>query len=518
MLARRGPPDKRPLPPTPNQQSSPVVAAQENSNESPQHIKNGSNIRPPQSLSKIPASPYSASTTTINSNNNNNPSVPNGNLTIGDPNEITVVPATKHSMLEKFKLFNQKDKSDRSVKSHVSKRTSSSSGFSSARSERSDSSLSLNEGHNNLIVKGGKMEGNSLKRPESNLTVSTTPLTKSKLMSPKSKEVSKLVVKTEKKVTSKDRKENEIDAQTPTKTQKLTKPESKLKHSPATVTQQGFLQPPKGMIHQNGITTSIPKPMAAIKGTSKPSEKQILSDSKTNSLSRNASPSHSYNKYNEKMQIVNPLGLNGVNRSPMHQQILNQSQQNLMNDSYHSNSTGPQSNSSQSSVIYRPSSESGSDVYHSNVPNVPPKNPIPNRKIENYKDPLMINDENTNNSKYNTISARITINNHTMQDNEKDLRVQPMKSLLRGYNNHLTLPTRGARGGQQHYISDYNEDLGEGYHSDGGVLRKMQARYSDTIENGYLSEGGGARIMAHRQHFLNNMRTRTQLPTTIEER
>ncbi|KAK3907518.1 Protein sickie, partial [Frankliniella fusca] len=52
------------------------------------------------------------------------------------------------SMLDKFKLFNNKDKTDKIKSSSsgttgVSKRTSSSSGFSSARSERSDSSTSL---------------------------------------------------------------------------------------------------------------------------------------------------------------------------------------------------------------------------------------------------------------------------------------------------------------------------------------------------------------------------------------
>ncbi|CAL4080352.1 unnamed protein product, partial [Meganyctiphanes norvegica] len=65
------------------------------------------------------------------------------NRTSSSPQTIT----TKHkdSMLDKFKLFNHKDKDTRQKanKTSVSKRTSSSSGFSSARSERSDSSNSL---------------------------------------------------------------------------------------------------------------------------------------------------------------------------------------------------------------------------------------------------------------------------------------------------------------------------------------------------------------------------------------
>jgi len=61
-------------------------------------------------------------------------------------------------MLDKLKLFN-KEKQQNAVnaasvasKSQIqSKRTSSSSGFSSARSERSDSSLSLNDGHGSQL-------------------------------------------------------------------------------------------------------------------------------------------------------------------------------------------------------------------------------------------------------------------------------------------------------------------------------------------------------------------------------
>ena len=56
------------------------------------------------------------------------------------------VQQNKNSVLDKFKLFNNKDKNQERAKqasSGVSKRTSSSSGFSSARSEHSDSSTSL---------------------------------------------------------------------------------------------------------------------------------------------------------------------------------------------------------------------------------------------------------------------------------------------------------------------------------------------------------------------------------------
>ncbi|XP_069979691.1 protein sickie isoform X5 [Penaeus vannamei] len=73
-----------------------------------------------------------------------------GNHALASPYHATSAPPAKQkdSMLDKFKLFNHKEKEARNKttsksSSGVSKRTSSSSGFSSARSERSDSSTSL---------------------------------------------------------------------------------------------------------------------------------------------------------------------------------------------------------------------------------------------------------------------------------------------------------------------------------------------------------------------------------------
>ncbi|KAG0703728.1 hypothetical protein GWK47_002791 [Chionoecetes opilio] len=76
--------------------------------------------------------------------NNNNTA---GNHVHASPYHSPAPPAKhKDSMLDKFKLFNHKEKDARTKttsSSGVSKRTSSSSGFSSARSERSDSSTSV---------------------------------------------------------------------------------------------------------------------------------------------------------------------------------------------------------------------------------------------------------------------------------------------------------------------------------------------------------------------------------------
>lgn len=104
---------------------------------------------------------------------------------------------TKHSMLDKLKLFN-KDKisceKQNSKSTAVSKRTSSSSGFSSAKSERSDSSLSLNESSNapNAHIKSSNLLGPKTIRQQSD-TLSkdkSSKNVKSKLVNSKSPKAS----------------------------------------------------------------------------------------------------------------------------------------------------------------------------------------------------------------------------------------------------------------------------------------------------------------------------------------
>ena len=132
-------------------------------------------------------------------------------------------------------------------------------------------------------------------------------------------------------------------------------------------------------------------------------------------------------------------------------------------------------------------------------------------------------------NKFHTIPSKIV---GTIYEEDKPLNVQPMRPLLRGYNSHVTLPTRGARG-THHFVSDFcDNELNQGYCSDGDSLRFSSSRalpngpagrYHD-IDNGYLSEGSSGISLqqhahaSHGKHFLSMMRARTQLPTTIEER
>lgn len=247
--------------------------------------------------------------------------------------------------------------------------------------------------------------------------------------------------------------------------------------------------------------TSIPKPMAAIKGTSK--QVDFKKDENFDVIKVNG------NQHSEKTLVVNPLTM-----TPLHNQLQNVSSQS-MSDSIHSASTNnhSHSNSSESSVIYRPSaSESGSEFYHSNVP-MQHRNPIPNRKLDHFNDPLL-----ANGNKFNTIPSKLNgggqMATTIFEEQQQQPRgaTTPLRSIIRNYNNHVTLPTRGARGGQ-HLVNGYYDENSQGYCSDGDALRKTPIRYTD-VENGYLSEGGGV----INPTFMSLFRNRPQLPTTIEER
>lgn len=506
---------------------------------------------------KIPASPYSTQVTTLNINNNNNNlhhhssvGIPNGNVT-NIPSAAAPPGGQKQSMLEKLKLFNSKEKVDKTSKSTISKRTSSSSGFSSARSERSDSSLSLNDNQVITVDRKVLVNGGGKKVVESKVSSSSKS---SKLISSKGKGESKVVggkglgggAKGKEPETHIPKQKIPTTAMTTSATSKI---ESKLK--PGSVGRTGKLdaksesktslvqpQPvkPMAVAPPSSVSTGIPKPMAAVKGTSKPVQQPILVDGPS------AKTREEMAKLDRALAgLQNGLGSptpNGNNLlgSPLHHKAP-PGPPSSMSDSMHSNSTqgasmGQHSNSSESSsVVYRPSgSESGS--------NSPQKSSSPR---SNATGSFLFNDVNlntANNNKFNTVPSKILntnptsappLPNGTIYENhavdstaDKSLTtVMPMRPLLRGYNSHVTLPTRGARG-HHHFISEYCDGPnGTGYCSDGDALRKIPARYSDSMDNGYLSEGSGGPSMhlVGKQFIGSSLRNhRTPLPTTIEER
>lgn len=427
-------------------------------------------------------------------------------------------PTTKHSMLDKLRLFNK----EKSNKSQISKRTSSSSGFSSARSERSDSSVSLNE---HQQATSGKNESKS---------TDTASSAKSSSKSSSNSSSSKLLSSKPKKEKDKNKKQTNsssvdhyhdsnitiVDTKIlppkTTTTSSMTKSNSSSSKDIKSPASGDIKKPPLKKLDvksesrtslssissnktQNSSVmtasgTGIPKPMAAIKGTTK-------------------APS-------EVSQSPVPVGPNQV-----------QIPQKMENNNFDKpvNGNHPET--------YR----EVNDIMHTSLTT---KN-VPNRKIDNFGQVIHQSNEN-NGNKYHTVPSKLV--NATIYEEENKQQhqqqggtgspippqaVQPMRPLLRGYNSHVTLPTRGARGGQLHghhnhptsssnasdsYCGDGGgSDSGSGYCSDGDALRKLtqvsSARFSsDCLENGYMSEGG-----TPTKHYLSVIRARSQLPTTIAE-
>lgn len=174
----------------------------------------------------------------------------------------------KHSMLDKLKIFKKVENEKTQIQ--IPKRTSSSSGFSSARSERSDSSLSSSD------VSGLSTSSSKTKIP----AVPDTPTKSTKILSYKSKD---------------DPKKKKTELEQPTKLQKISQnakqqvsqPDSKLKLQVGRKVDvdsktSSLLQQPRVLTSPTNSQTQIgiPKPVAAIKGTTKVvEEEKIVEDS-----------------------------------------------------------------------------------------------------------------------------------------------------------------------------------------------------------------------------------------------
>jgi hypothetical protein len=412
---------------------------------------------------KIPTSPYSTSNGSL---------LTNSNL---QQQQQQQQPPQKQSMLGKLKLFG-KDKTE-IPKTQLSKRTSSSSGFSSARSERSDSSISLNNDSNLPSSQTTSTSSTKSSSKKSDTAKTTTTTKTSKVPAP-----TKIATKGDKKDKRQLNGENNgiTDSMPPTKMHKIPQAKLQVGRKPES-TKTGSTPQPKS-IQSPSVSAAIPKPMAAIKGTAKqtPSENgdadvDVIKVDKSNAITTNGNEPTL-----QRTQIV--AGMN---------QLLNQTNNN-MTDSVNSNN---HSNSSETSVIFRPSTDAHADIYQSN--------PIPNRKLENFNDPLLINGNKFATMKVNGM-GQASIATTIFEDDKEMSALVPMRSLMRtGYSSCTTSPLRTNRIGNGFY-----DDNGQGYCSDGDALRKTSIRYSD-IENGYLSEG---------PHFLSILRNnRPQMPSTIAE-
>ncbi|XP_044262879.1 protein sickie isoform X1 [Tribolium madens] len=361
---------------------------------------------------------------------------------ISSPYQTPPPQKNSNSMLDKLKLFKS---NDRPTPTTNGKRTSSSSGVSSARSERSDSSASLEPSADVKPVKNAS-------RLKQTRPTKTTP-TKN---SPNALKKDVLVAKQTKT-------EVEKHAQKVANLSSSKLVESKIK----AVAKNG-----QGQNHlptQNQHGTGIPKPTAAIKGTTK-----IVRDDKSfNTLKTPISRENSQASITHTKPAVALV-------SPMKNE-----KEPQLSESSHSASTGHHSNSSESSVIYKPSSESSSE-HHNIIPNR--KDPITYISEATEDQPnkeKLLNTENQEPKNFLNF-----VREGSQGDEETPLSIEPMRPLLRGYCSTLTLPPR-----QRHYqrvqqdpSSDYCEiSLANGYLSDGEMLRNAPSRDNS---DGYMSEGG----------------------------
>lgn len=359
----------------------------------------------------------------------------------------------KNSMLDKLKLFKN---SDRPVSGTNGKRTSSSSGVSSARSERSDSSASLEP---NSELKSNK--GNA--RTKQQRSVKAAPAKISPNLS--KKEIGP--VKQTKIPQEVEKQSGKVPASSAASS-KLGEPKIKISSSKTDIKAQAVPLQTSG--------TGIPKPTAAVKGTSKVPRDDKANKMKSPSLISRECSQTSMSGSKPAVALVSPM---------------KNEKDNQLSESSHSASTGQHSNSSESSVIYKPSSESGSD--HHNV--------IPNRKDP----PSYISEEVRAKEKpeaVETIPEEKILNvrspyRDATQNNDEDalsMNIQPMQPLLRGYCSSTTLPSRSRHCPRIHAessnVPDYCEiSLLNGYLSDGDVLRYP---HGNDLCDGYMSEGGVA--------------------------
>ncbi|KAH8325857.1 hypothetical protein KR067_009256 [Drosophila pandora] len=561
MVQRRCPPDKvRPLPPTPNH--TPSI---------PGLGKSGSDFH-----SSRPNSPPTSNHTiqSLKSGNNNSlrpPSVKSNHQSgIPSPSSPQTAPVQKHSMLDKLKLFNKEKQQNAANAASVvsksqiqSKRTSSSSGFSSARSERSDSSLSLNDGsHGNSQLKPPSVSVSAQKAPP--------PKTKqSKLLAAQQKKdqtnnKARLDKKEKSPARSLNKDKDESGNESRSSTMGRTSKSSGLargiggveKNTPKTASKSSLhsksdsrssLKAPQLLQSPSG--TGLPKPIAAIKGTSKLPQLGA-SPALTTPVTEPPPPMQPQMLKRENSNISENISQPGMGEPPV-THILKAAAQPPPPQPFYANSQG--------GYLSEPSTPQHSSGIYGSSRLPPPKSAlgVP-RKLEynagphilarppGIQRPLVNSAPNTptaSPNKFHTIPSKIVGTIYETKEEqlsqlpqlphqEQQTSVLPMRPLLRGYNSHVTLPTRGARGGHhphQSYLDFCESDIGQGYCSDGDALRvgssSAGGRFQD-IDNGYLSEGssglhgptssGGG--ISHGKHFLSMMRARTQLPTTIEER
>ncbi|XP_026324177.1 protein sickie isoform X8 [Hyposmocoma kahamanoa] len=469
---RRGPPDKRPLPATPvHSGGKSGLSASSSRSTSPlgqgtvsfiPRAPSSSGSRPNSSLlasgSKIPSTLVSQSQLQPQAPSNQN----------GTP--------TKHSMLDKLKLFN-KDKVSTEKQNNkstaVSKRTSSSSGFSSAKSERSDSSLSLNESSNtpNSHIKSSNLIGpKPIRQPTDTLSKDKSGKNvKTKIVNSKSpKESSSSLSKSSSKSSNNDKSRNSPKMISRDKESKIATPKS--------------------------ISNTKLNQMEDLSRNSKLKMESKVKSSGSQMKLNSGTSEHNGHIHSQSSQPQTPSGAQGFGLQ---------------------NHTG----------IPKPTAA------------VKEKEAAQKRLLESagLRPSLDHNTTLTELNKSRESNSRSSTPSHcrdnSLGDDENPLmNVMPMRPLLRGYNSHLTLPMRTSGltqkniPGYPHHANtvkanfgreniglrdrmnygpgfsnpDYCDlEIASGYMSDGDCLRRININEIDCGRNndvmdGYMSEGGAS--------------------------
>lgn len=349
------------------------------------------------------------------------PRGPPSSTQISSPYQTSPNSQQKNSMLDKLKLF--KSNETKPIPSTNGKRTSSSSGVSSARSERSDSSASLEP------------------------TTDVKPLRNvSRLKQTRSTQKPALVKNSSPTVIKKDN---------PTTSNKTGNEMERHAHKVANLTKLGKIGSTK-QISMVTPGTGIPKPTAAVKGTSKVAVARMSRENSQTSITV-SKPA---------VALVSPM-------------------KHELSESSHSASTGQHSNSSESSVIYKPSSESSCE--HNVIPNrKEPISYISEIPEPNQDDKTVINSEICDN--LNILEEKKLFPSLQNEEETTTLSIEPMRPLLRGYCSTLNLPSRSRVRVQPEGASEYCEiAIANGYLSDGEMLQNVPQR---DMSDGYMSEGG----------------------------
>ncbi|XP_050304123.1 protein sickie-like isoform X2 [Anthonomus grandis grandis] len=455
------------------------------------------------------------------------------------------------SMLDKLKLFKNNEKTSANTNG---KRTSSSSGVSSAKSERSDSSASLDANPEHKPAK------NISRIKQTSKPTNNTPSIKTQIQKNSPSPAKKVQNGGPKMATEVEKHANKV-AQLSAGS-KLAEPKVRVSALNKDVKSSGV---------QSGNGTGIPKPTLAVKGTTKSSSSNIPLHpaSKPPTISREPSQ-HSLSNHKPAVAMVSPM------KCEKDTSTTNVTKEQPLSES--SASTGPYSNSSDSSsVIYRPSSESScSENVHNPIPNRqepltflsepphiphPPLEPlkeapqeaespikskvmtspttqprltttIPNHIRQTIKSKVgegnvLEKDKNIVSMKHireqsyvakqqqqqqhhlddfpdnmASFAMDVKINGAVKEGGGENLSIEPMRPLLRGYCSTLTLPGRQRGGYNRATDGDYCEiSLANGYLSESEILRGSNPM---DIPDGYLSEGGSVLYSRRLQNIPQN--------------